>query len=64
MVIFERNDIQGLITALHARGYSVIGPTVRDGYITFDAIDSVDAVAAGMDRCAGGGLLPDRASEG
>ena len=47
MVIFERNDIQGLITALHARGFSVIGPTVRDGYITFDAIDSVNELPQG-----------------
>ena len=47
MVLFERNDLQGLITALHARGYTVIGPTVRDASITFDAIDSVDQLPQG-----------------
>jgi ferredoxin len=40
-VIVERNDLQRLIDALLARGYSVIGPVVREGAIIFDEMSSI-----------------------
>jgi len=47
MFIVELSDLQGLITALQGNGYAVIGPTVRDGAITFDTLNSVDELPRG-----------------
>ncbi len=47
MFIVELNDLQGLIDALQTGGFTVIGPTVRDGAITFDTLSSVDELPRG-----------------
>ena len=38
--VIERNDFDGLITALMGRGYTVVGPTVSDGAIVYDELAS------------------------
>ncbi len=40
-------DLGQLFSALTTRGYQVIGPTVRDGAVVYDAVDGPDALAAG-----------------
>lgn len=47
MFILEPSALQGLITVLQAKGFTVVGPTVRDGSITFDAITSMDDLPRG-----------------
>jgi len=47
MFILEPSALQGLITVLQAKGYTVVGPTLRDGAITFDAITSMDELPRG-----------------
>jgi sulfhydrogenase subunit beta (sulfur reductase) len=47
MFILEPSALQGLITVLQAKGYTVVGPTVRDGSITFDAITSMEQLPRG-----------------
>lgn len=42
-----RADMQHLFTALHARGYETIGPTVRDGVVAYDVVENVDELPAG-----------------
>ena len=36
----EREDLDGLFEALHRRGYTIVGPTVRDEAIVYDEIAS------------------------
>lgn len=45
--IIERSEIQNLIRALAGRGYCVVGPTVRDGAIVYDELNSIDDLPAG-----------------
>jgi len=40
MVIIQRKHFEDLFTALKKRGYDVIAPTIQDGAIVYDAIDS------------------------
>jgi formate hydrogenlyase subunit 6/NADH:ubiquinone oxidoreductase subunit I len=40
-VTVEREHLQQLITALQARGYRVVGPTLREGAIVYDELSSV-----------------------
>ena len=47
MFILEPSALQGLITVLQAKGFAVVGPTVRDGSITFDTITSMDELPRG-----------------
>jgi ferredoxin len=47
MQTVELNDLQGLLTALQGSGFTVIGPTVRDGAITFETISSVEELPHG-----------------
>ena len=47
MFILEPSALQGLITVLQAKGFTVVGPTVKDGSITFDAITSMDDLPRG-----------------
>ncbi len=47
MFILEESGLQGLITALQAKGYTVVGPTIRDGSITFDTIATIDELPRG-----------------
>ena len=46
-VIIERAGIQGLLEALTANGYRLVGPRVRDGAIIYDELLSVDDLPAG-----------------
>lgn len=46
-VILQREQLQGLLDALHAREYQIIGPTVRDGAIVYDQLTSADELPIG-----------------
>jgi sulfhydrogenase subunit beta (sulfur reductase) len=53
--VIERADLQRLLDALRADGYQVVGPTVRDAAIVYDAIERVADLPAGWtDRQDGG----------
>jgi ferredoxin len=53
--VLERADLQGLLDALAARGFRVIGPTVRDLAIVYDEISRVEELPEGWtDEQAGG----------
>lgn len=43
----DRKGLEGLFTALQERGYTVVGPTVRDGAVVLDQLRSVDELPAG-----------------
>jgi hypothetical protein len=45
--VLEAPQLQTLIEALVRKGYEVIGPTVRDGAIVFDHIESAAQLPAG-----------------
>ncbi len=45
--ILKRDGLQALIDGLAARGYEVLGPTLRDGAIVYDRIDRLDQLPAG-----------------
>jgi len=54
-VVIARDGLQSLLDALGARGYRVVGPTVRDGAIVYDAISAIADLPAGWtDRQDGG----------
>jgi sulfhydrogenase subunit beta (sulfur reductase) len=46
-VIMPCDGLQALVDTLTARGYQVLGPTVRDGAIVYDAIARVQGLPAG-----------------
>ena len=46
-MVVDADHFQHLLDALAQRGYQVVGPTVRDGAIIYDAIDSVADLPAG-----------------
>jgi sulfhydrogenase subunit beta (sulfur reductase) len=46
-IVIGRSDFGALIEALQARGYSVIGPTVRDQAIVYEEIQSDEDLPAG-----------------
>jgi hypothetical protein len=49
--VVSRADLPRLFEALKGRGYCLVGPTVRDGAIIYDQIETVDELPAGwMDR--------------
>ena len=47
MYVIELKDLPGLFSALRSRGFTVIGPTLRDGAIVLDAITGVDDLPRG-----------------
>jgi ferredoxin len=47
LCVIEREDFGELLDALTRRRYTIIGPTVRDGAIVYDEIDSVDDLPEG-----------------
>jgi hypothetical protein len=47
--------LQELLTALHRRGYQVVGPTVRHGAIVYDEIDSTAELPIGWTDEQNGG---------
>jgi ferredoxin len=46
-MILDRDDVDLLFTALAARGYSIIGPTIRDGVVVLDELSGVDDLPIG-----------------
>ena len=46
-VLLEHEHFQHLLAALQSRGYQVVGPTVRDNAIVYDAITSVSDLPIG-----------------
>ena len=46
-VTIDRDGLQALVDALAARGYQVIGPTVRDGAIVYDTCATIADLPAG-----------------
>ena len=65
MYIIEVNHLQQLFSALEKRGYSLIGPTIRDGAILFDRLSSVADLPKGWtdDQRAGSYALRKRNDE-
>jgi sulfhydrogenase subunit beta (sulfur reductase) len=45
--VLAASELEALISLLVRKGYEVIGPTVRDGAIVYDHVESVDDVPAG-----------------
>jgi ferredoxin len=45
--VIDRGDFDQLLVALERRGYTVIGPTVRDGAIVYDELSSVAELPIG-----------------
>jgi hypothetical protein len=45
--VLERRDFESLFEALRRQGYSLIGPTVRDGAIIYDELSTVDDLPIG-----------------
>jgi ferredoxin len=45
--VLERHDFPSLFRALQAKGYQVVGPTVRDGAIVYDQLSGVDDLPVG-----------------
>jgi sulfhydrogenase subunit beta (sulfur reductase) len=53
--LLHRREFQSLLDALAARGYRIVGPTVRDGTVVYDEIRAVSDLPQGWtDRQEGG----------
>jgi len=55
VAIVERDDLQKLLDALSAKGYRIIGPTVRRRAITFDDVAKIDDLPVGWTEEQQGG---------
>ena len=59
--VLERSDLQQLLDALRGAGYQLIGPTLRDAAIVYDAIERLEDLPAGWtDRQDGGSYRLER----
>ncbi len=47
-IIFEKSQLQTLIDLLQQLGYTVVGPTIRDGAIIYDTIASLNDLPQGV----------------
>ena len=47
-VVIARAGLSALLDALHASGYTVIGPTSSDGAIVYDEVDTIDDLPGGV----------------
>ena len=45
--VIDRSDFGGLLGALQRRGYTIIGPTIRDQAIIYDEVHSTDDLPEG-----------------
>jgi ferredoxin len=45
--VIDPEGLEALISALRARGYRVLGPTVRDGAIVYDELEGADELPVG-----------------
>jgi ferredoxin len=61
--VLELDGLDALIGALSSRGYDVIGPTVRDGAIVYDEIESAADLPAGWTDAQDGGTYRLRRRE-
>jgi ferredoxin len=62
--VLHRHDFQHLLNALAARGYRVVGPTVRDGAIVYDEINAASDLPEGWtDRQDGATYRLERRSD-
>lgn len=55
-VVLERNDLNGLFTVLKDQGYTVVGPTIRDGAILYDELTAVGDLPEGWTDEQDGGV--------
>jgi len=63
--IVSREEFPAMLQALQARGYEIIGPTLRDGVIALDQIDSVADLPAGWrDRQSAGVYRLEKEADG
>ncbi len=46
-LVIERDALAALFGAIRTRGYEIIGPTIREGAIVYDRLESADALPAG-----------------
>jgi len=53
--LLSADGVDRLITALRERGFTVIGPQVRDGAVVYDELDSASALPAGWTDVQDGG---------
>ncbi|HTT44798.1 MAG TPA: 4Fe-4S dicluster domain-containing protein [Thermoplasmata archaeon] len=62
--VLERHDFPSLFHALRAKGYQVVGPTVRDGAIVYDHLSGVDDLPIGWtDHQSGGKYRLERRND-
>ena len=62
--LLERHDFPALFHALTAKGYRVVGPTVRDGAIVYDHLSGVEDLPIGWtDHQAGGKYRLERRND-
>jgi Pyruvate/2-oxoacid:ferredoxin oxidoreductase delta subunit len=54
-VVLGRERLQGLLDALKARGYQIIGPTLRDGAIVYEELSSSEELPIGWTDEQNGG---------
>lgn len=47
-ILIDAEEFGGLLVELDNYGYSVIGPTIRDGAIVYDEIESFDDLPRGF----------------
>ncbi len=63
-VLLDRAGLQALLDALAARGFDVVGPTLRDGAIVYDRIARIEALPVGWtDRQDAGGYRLERRAD-
>ncbi|MDO8596777.1 MAG: hypothetical protein Q7R45_09155, partial [Sulfuricaulis sp.] len=55
LAVLERGQFACLFDALARRGYAVVGPTVRDGAIVYDALASAEQLPVGWTDEQNGG---------
>ncbi len=60
--VIAPDALDRLVEALRDRGYRVLGPTVRDGAIVYDDLESADELPIGWTDRQDGGTLPARAA--
>ena len=55
MALLQRADFQALIDVLAGRGYSILGPTVRNGTVVYEEVGTIEDLPIGLRDEQGGG---------
>ena len=55
MALLQRADLQALIDVLAGRGYSILGPTVRNGTVVYEEVGTIEDLPIGLRDAQGGG---------